>query len=112
MIFCLFAHVIRGPISPPKRQALPCGEGAGEGGILPSSADMGRGRAAREAAERATARVGGKRARRVRGRAPAQRGGVQGGVVETVTSAKPTRGQLLAGGKGKRQRKDCGGKRS
>lgn len=34
-----------------------------------------------------------------------------GGVVETVTSAKPTRGQLLAHGKGKRQRKDCGGKR-
>lgn len=32
-----------------------------------------------------------------------------GGGVETVTSAKPAPGQLLAGGKGKRQRKDRGG---
>lgn len=39
-------------------------------------------------------------------------GGGRGGVVETVTSAKATRGQLLAGRKGKRQRKDCGGKQS
>lgn len=46
------------------------------------------------------------------GTSPGAARGRAGGVVETVTSAKPTRGQLLAGGKGKRQRKDCRGKRS
>lgn len=53
--------------------------------------------AAGEAAGTVTARGGGKRV------SPAWGGGVWG-VVETVTSAKPPRGQPLAGGKGKRRK--------
>lgn len=59
--------------------------------------------AAGEAAGTVTARGGGKRVSAAWGPAPARGGGVWG-VVETVTSAKPPRGQPLAGGKGKRRK--------
>lgn len=118
IIFCCFPHVI---ISPSIKLCPPAASGLVRG-IPVNLADVGEWRQRRRGLTSAGATKGscgegdcacGQEARATGvGTSPGAARRRAGGGVETVTSAKPTRGQLLAGGKGKQQRKDCGGKRS